>query len=60
MLTVLADAFLSIGLPIICGVVGLILGATAIILIPLFKKQRANAKAAKIIREAEIDRKSVV
>lgn len=54
MLTVLADAFLSIGLPIICGVVGLILGATAIILIPLFKKQRANAKAAKIIREAEI------
>lgn len=54
MFTVLADAFLNIFLPIICGVVGLLLGATIIILIPVFKKHRANAKAAKIIREAEI------
>lgn len=54
MLTVLADGFLTIGLPIICGVVGILLGAAIIFFIPLFKKQRANAKASKIIRDAEI------
>ncbi len=39
---------------IVFGVVGLIVGAAIIFFIPFFKKQRANKKAAKIIRDAEI------
>ena len=50
---VLADA-LTIALPIICGVVGLLIGAAIIFFIPVFKKQRANKNAQKIIRDAEI------
>lgn len=51
---IMIDAFLTIGIPLIAGVVGLLIGAAIVILIPFFKKQRANSKASKIIREAEI------
>ena len=53
LMQVLADA-LTIALPIICGVVGLLIGAAIIFFIPVFKKQRANKNAQKIIRDAEI------
>lgn len=51
---ILNDAFLTIGLPIICAVVGLLIGAGIVFFVPFFKKQRANNNAAKIIRDAEI------
>jgi len=51
---VLADTFMTIALPIICGVVGIAIGAVIILLVPVFKKRRANKAAQKIIREAEI------
>ena len=50
---VLADA-LTIVLPIVCGVAGLLIGAAIIFFVPVFKKQRANKNAQKIIRDAEI------
>ena len=50
---VLVDT-LSIVLPIVCGVAGLLIGAAIIFFIPFFKKQRANKNAQKIIRDAEI------
>ncbi len=53
LMQVLADA-LTIALPIICGVAGLLIGAAIIFFIPVFKKQRANKNAQKIIRDAEI------
>ena len=46
--------FLTVGLPILVGVVCLILGAGAVLLIPFFKKYIAGKKAQKIIRDAEI------
>ena len=39
---------------IIAFVAGLLIGAALIFFIPVFKKQRANIKASKIIRDAEI------
>ena len=48
------DPTMQIVLPIICGVAGLLIGAALIFFIPFFKKQRANNKAQKIIRDAEI------
>ncbi len=39
---------------IIALVAGLLIGAALIFFIPIFKKQRANIKASKIIRDAEI------
>ena len=50
---VLADA-LTIVLPIVCGIAGLLIGAAIIFFVPVFKKQRANKNAQKIIRDAEI------
>ena len=52
--TVLLDAFTSVGLPIICAILGILVGAAIIFFIPLFRKQRANNSAKKIIRDAEI------
>ena len=52
--TVLADnAFLNIGLPIICAVVGIAIGVCIVLFVPVFKKQSANKKASKIIRDAD-------
>ena len=45
---------MSIVLPIIAGVAGLLIGAAIILFVPFFKKQRANKAAQKIIRDAEI------
>ena len=50
---VLVDAMV-IALPIICAVAGILLGAAVILFVPVFKKQRANKNAQKIIRDAEI------
>ena len=49
-----ADAFLTIGLPIIIGVVAFLLGGFVVFIIPVFRKYRADNTASKIIREAEI------
>jgi len=46
--------FLSVGLPIICAVAGLLFGAAIIFFVPMFRKQRASINAQKIIRDAEI------
>ena len=51
---VLMDTGLQIAFIIIAGVAGLFLGATVILFVPIFKKQRANKAAQKIIRDAEI------
>lgn len=53
-MTVFNNAFLTYTLPIICGVAGIIIGALIVILVPYFKKIRAQSQASKIIREAEI------
>jgi hypothetical protein len=45
---------LQIVLPIVCAVVGLLLGGVLVFLIPVFKISRANKTAKKIIRDAEI------
>ena len=45
---------LNIVLPIVAGVAGLLIGAAIIFFVPVFKKQRANKNAQKIIRDAEI------
>lgn len=50
---VLFDA-MTVVLPIICAVAGILLGAAIILLVPVFKKSRANKNAQKIIRDAEI------
>ncbi len=39
---------------ILCAIGGLLVGAAIIFFVPLFRKQRANNKAQKIIRDAEI------
>ena len=51
---VLMDTGLQIAFIIIAGVAGLLLGAAVILFVPIFKKQRANKAAQKIIRDAEI------
>ncbi|MCR5185067.1 MAG: ribonuclease Y [Bacilli bacterium] len=48
------DVFKDVGLPIICGIVGLLVGGAIIFFVPFFKKQRAQNNAKKIVREAEI------
>jgi len=45
---------MEVTIGIICGVVGLLVGAGIILLVPFFKKQRASNSAKKIIHEAEI------
>ena len=50
---VLFDA-MTVVLPIICAIAGILLGAGIILFIPVFKKARANKGAQKIIRDAEI------
>ena len=54
------NAFTEVGLPIICAVVGLIVGALVIILVPYFKNKRDENKAGKIIREAEIKAEHII
>ena len=51
---VLANEGLNIALFIILPIVGLLLGAAIVLFVPIFKKQRANSNAKKIIRDAEI------
>lgn len=41
-------------LPIICAIVGLAIGVAVVLFVPFFRKQRANNRAQKIIRDAEI------
>ena len=48
------NGFTEVGLPIICAVVGLLLGVGIVLLIPVLRKQKANNNAKKIIRDAEI------
>lgn len=48
------DSAINIWLPIVCGVVGLLIGGLIIFLVPAFKKNRAKVSAQKIIRDAEI------
>ena len=43
-----------IWLPIVCAVVGILLGMAIVLFIPFFKKQRASKNAQKILRDAEI------
>ena len=50
---VLFDA-MTVVLPIICAIAGILLGAGIILFIPVFKKSRSNKNAQKIIRDAEI------
>ncbi len=58
MLLTILNAFTEIGLPIICAVLGVLVGLGAgvavMFFIPFFRKQRAQNNAKKIIREAEI------
>jgi len=49
-----ANESLSVILPIVAGVAGLIIGALVILLLPVFKKKRAEGSSKKIIRDAEI------
>ena len=51
---VLANEGVNITLFIVLPIVGLLLGAGIVLLIPAFKKSRANKNAQKIIRDAEI------
>ena len=48
------NAFTEIALPIICAILGIVVGMAVVFFVPFFKKQRAQKDAAKIIREAEI------
>ena len=41
-------------LPIVCAVAGIAIGMAVVFFVPFFRKQRANNKAQKIIRDAEI------
>ncbi len=54
------NAFTEVGLPIICVIAGLLVGAGIIFFIPLFKKQRDQNKGGKIIRDAEIKAEHIV
>ena len=57
---IVLNGFTNIGLPIICAVAGLLVGAAIIFFIPLFKKQRDQNKGGKIIREAEIKAEHII
>ena len=54
------NAFMEVGLPIICAAAGLLLGAAIVFFVPLFKKQRDQNKGGKIIREAEIKAEHII
>ena len=54
MLLTILSAFTEIALPIICAILGLLIGAAIVFFVPFFRKQRAQNNAKKIIREAEI------
>jgi len=54
------EGFMEIGLPIICVVAGLLVGAGIVFLVPAFKKSRDSNKAGRIIREAEIKAEHIV
>ena len=56
----LLNAFMEVGLPILCAVLGLLIGGALIFFIPLFKKQRDENKGNKIIRDAEIKAEHIV
>ena len=47
-------AVFNVLVPILCVVTGLLIGATIVLFVPFFKKQRAQKNAQKIIRDAEI------
>ena len=49
-----ADSSMLIWLPIVCAVVGILIGLAIALFVPFFKKQRANKNAQKILRDAEI------
>ena len=54
------SGFTEIGLPIICAVAGLLVGAAIIFFIPFFKSRRDQNKAGRIVREAEIKAEHIV
>ncbi len=51
---ILTDYFLTVGVPIIAAIAGLLIGALIVFLVPYFRKKRAESNATKIIHEAEI------
>ena len=57
---IVLSSFTEIGLPIICVVAGLLVGAAIVFLVPVFKKTRDQNKSGKIIREAEIKAEHIV
>ena len=57
---IVLNGFTEVGLPIICVVAGLLVGAAVIFFIPFFKKQRDQNKGGKIIREAEIKAEHII
>jgi len=54
MFITILSAFTEIALPIICAILGILIGAAIVFFVPFFRKQRAQNNAKKIIREAEI------
>lgn len=54
------SGFTEVGLPIICVVAGLLVGAAVVFFIPFFKGKRDQNKAGKIVREAEIKAEHIV
>lgn len=54
------DAFTQVGLPIICAVIGVAIGAGLFFLIPALRKSTNQNKAGKIIRDAEIKAEHIV
>lgn len=54
------SGFMEIGLPIICSVAGLLVGAAIVFFVPFFKNKRDQNKAGKIVREAEIKAEHIV
>ena len=59
-MSVVLSAFTEVGLPIICAVAGVLLGAAVVFFVPFFKKQRDEDKGGKIIRDAEIKAEHIV
>ncbi|MCR4911960.1 MAG: ribonuclease Y [Bacilli bacterium] len=59
-MSVVLNGFTEVGLPIICVVAGLFVGAAIVFFVPFFKKQRDTNKGGKIIREAEIKAEHIV
>ncbi len=54
------SGFTEIGLPIICAVIGLLVGVAVVFFVPFFKAKRDQNKAGKIVREAEIKAEHIV